>query len=243
MRSRFSFFAVSGLALVVFLFTPTGAFAQGGPDIFVTPFPNAPFSGVIKVERSMVRPDGSIVGMKTMRNIGRDSRGRIYNEGRALIPASSTDTPPLMIVHLYDPQTRTSIVLNVPERTYRGGTVNRPPETAPPGLLHASPTGGSLPQNDFVKEEDLGNRQMEGIAVHGVRETQIISREDSGTGKEMAITDEYWYSPDLRINMIIKHDDPRTGTVTLTVTQVSRAEPDPAFLEIPDDFTPAGTRR
>jgi hypothetical protein len=113
----------------------------------------------------------------------------------------------------------------------------------PPALLSASPTGNSLPQNEYTKEEDLGTRQMEGVPVHGVRETQTISAEDSGTGKEIIVTDELWYSADLRINMVIKHSDPRTGSVTMTVTHVARSEPDPAFLEIPEDFTRAGVKR
>src|SRR5215471_865991 len=195
MRSRFSFPAVSGL----FLLAATFASAQ---DIFVTPVPNAPFTGVIKVERSVVLRDGSVKDFRTIREIGRDSRGRIFSTG----------------------------------------TVNRPPETQPPALLDGSTTGNSIPRNDFTKQEDLGNRQMEGLAVHGVRETQTIPAENSPAGKEIVVTDEFWYSADLRINMLIKHSDPRTGSVTMTVTQVKRSEPDPALLEIPEGYKPFGAR-
>ncbi len=45
---------------------------------------------------------------------------------------------------------------------------------------------------------------MEGLLVHGVREVQTIPADNSGTGKEMLISDEYWYSDDLRINLVIK---------------------------------------
>jgi hypothetical protein len=54
------------------------------------------------------------------------------------------------------------------------------------------------------------------------------------------ITDEYWYSEDLRINLMIKHNDPRKGGVTMRVTQVNRAEPDTARFEIPEGYSPAG---
>jgi hypothetical protein len=83
---------------------------------------------------------------------------------------------------------------------------------------------------------------MEGVPVHGVRETQIIPAENSGTGKEIVVSDEYWYSADLRINLVIKHSDPRTGSVTMTVTQVKRWEPDPSLLEVPQGYTPSGAR-
>jgi hypothetical protein len=121
-------------------------------------------------------------------------------------------------------------------------TVNRPPETVPPALL-ASPAANSLPQNEFAREEDLGTRQMEGLAVHGVRETQTIPAENGSTGKEIVITDEYWYSEDLRINLMIKHSDPRTGGVTMTVTQVKRTEPEPALFDVPEGYTPRGAQQ
>jgi hypothetical protein len=235
MRSRFSLSTVSWLFLLAVVAAAPRASAQ--VDVFVTPIPNAPFSGTIKVERSFVRPDGSIDSFKTLRDIHRDSRGRIYNESRRLLPASSTDTPQVVRILLYDPQTRISTVLFPQTRTFSSGTVNRPPETVPPSLLQASPT--SLPQNEFTKEEDLGIHEMEGLPVHGVREIQTIPAQSSGTGKEIVITDEYWYSADLRINMVIKHNDQRTGAVTMTVTHVSRLEPEPALLEIPEGYTPA----
>jgi hypothetical protein len=84
MRSRFyRSFAGWLFALIVVA-------AASAQDVFVTPIPNAPFSGVIRVQRSVVQRDGSIVDFKTIRDIGRDSQGRIYNEYRELLPASPT---------------------------------------------------------------------------------------------------------------------------------------------------------
>ncbi len=59
----------------------------------------------------------------------------------------------------------------------------------------------------------------------------------------MVITDEYWYSEDLRINLALKHNDPRTGGVTMTVTGINRSEPDPARFEIPAGYNPAGVQQ
>lgn len=237
MRSRFSFFIYfSAFLTLAVLAMPSLASAQ--LDVFVTPIPNAPFTAVINVDRTTIGHDGSVVEMQTTRGIGRDARGRIFNEAWTLVPAGSDVAPQIIRVHLYDPQTRTNAILFPQQRTFTTGIVNRPPETEPPALLSASPTGNSRPANEFTKQEDLGNRQHEGLPVHGMRETQTISADDSGTGKAIVITDEYWYSPDLRINVVIKHDDPRTGSVSLIVSKISRSEPDPALLEIPDGFTP-----
>ena len=229
MRLLFWLKVISRLALLV---TATTASAQ---DIFVTPIPGVPFSGTVNVERSLTQPDGSVVNLKTIRDIGRDSGGRIHNESRGLVPVLDTRKPPIISIHVYDPQTRISTMLNPQKRTFWTQTVNRPPATVPPAFL-ASPTGDNLPQYEFSKKEDLGIRDIEGLPAHGVRQAQTIHAETNGSDKEIVITDEYWYSDDLRINLMIKHSDPRTGTVTITVSQINRAEPDPALFEIPQGY-------
>src|SRR5579862_7175088 len=236
MRFLSCLLAFSWLVLLAVAIATPAAAAQ---DIFVTPIPNVPFSGVVNVERSYVQPDGSIVNFKTIREIDRDSRGRIHNESRVLVPVSDTNTPGVVRIHLYDPQTRISTMLNPKDRTYWTQTVNNPPATVPPAPRYGSAIEQRLPQNDFTREEDLGVHEIGGLLAHGLRETQTIPAENGGTGKETVITDEYWYSDDLRINLMIKHSDPRTGTVTMTVVRVVRTEPDPSVFEIPDGYKPA----
>jgi len=209
-----------------------------GQDIFVTPIPNVPFTAVVQVERSFVRPDGSVQTAKTLRQIARDSHGRIYAEARTLIPVSSKETPQVRRIHLYDPQTRVSTMLDAEQQTFWTMTVHRPPATVPPTLLEATPAGETLQPSEFAKKEDLGIQEVGGILAHGIREVQTIPGE--ANGKESVVTDEYWYSDDLRINLMIKHNDPRTGSVTLTVAQVQRTEPDRAMFEIPPNYKRAG---
>jgi hypothetical protein len=237
MRCRFSLSAVCLVALAFLAAGPQAASAQPRLDVFVTPFPNAPFSGVIQVQRTFVDKDGTVSSYKTMREIGRDTQGRIFNEVRTLEPLSFTGTPDVRGILIYDPQTRTSTHLDPKAHTFTTGTVNRPPETAPPALLYASPTGTNLPPNPYLKEEDLGVHEIDGVSAHGVRETQIIPADTTGAGREFQVTDEFWYSPDLRINLIIRHNDPRTGSVTMTVTQITRTDPDPSRFQIPEGYT------
>jgi len=228
MRRKLLTAVLSVIALALFLTVPR---LSAQDDIFVTPIPNAPFSGVINVERSIVRQDGTAVNLKTVRAIHRDNRGRIYNEYRTLLPASSSETPQVTHVLLYDPQTRTSTTLFPPQRAYRSSTTRRPPATTPP--VFAS----NGPQNEFTREEDLGVHEMQGLAVHGLRHTQTIPAGTGGSGKDIVVTDEYWYSEDLRINLVLKHNDPRTGSVIMTVTQIARADPDSSLFQIPDGYT------
>jgi hypothetical protein len=84
-----------------------------------------------------------------------------------------------------------------------------------------------------AKEEDLGTQTIDGMPVRGVRETQEVVDE---SGKRMVKTDEYWYSDDLHMNLVAKHNEPGKVSLTVMVTQVTRTEPDAAIFEIPSDY-------
>jgi len=77
---------------------------------------------------------------------------------------------------------------------------------------------------------------MENVLAHGIRVTRTVPAAASGTGKPVIVTDEYWYSDELHLNMLVKHDDPRTGLQTVSVTRLSRAEPDEAMFKVPTGF-------
>jgi hypothetical protein len=212
-------------AFAVSLFSPVALAQTQG--IFVTPIPNAPLLAVVTTQGTRILKDGTVQNQRTLSAIARDNQGRIFNELRPWVAASDTNTPPVLSIHLYDPQTRLNTFLRPLDRIAVQNTVNHPPATQPPSL--AGPTG------QYVKEEDLGTRRLEGVDCHGIRDTQTIPAETNG-GKEVKVVDEYWYSEDLRLNMLVIHNDPRTGDLTTTVTQVSRSEPDPAIFAIPADY-------
>lgn len=232
---------VSGVCLSLFLaIASAGASAQSG--IFVTPVPNAPFRGVIEVQRSFVHKNGTMTALTSMPWIwvvARDSAGRVYRETRQSPPVPSTADRVGALI--YDPQTRVSTVLYPKRQMYRSMVVSRSPSTEPPDQLDASAAGANMPPSQFTKVEDLGTREMDGLQVHGVRETQTLPA--SGGGQPVVVTDEYWYSDYLHLNVMVKHSDPRTGSVTTTLTQVSQEEPDPSLFAIPAGYKPLSMMR
>jgi hypothetical protein len=236
MPTRLSLTSVSCTVLLAVAILTTRASAQ---SFFMTPIANAPFSGVVNIERTMVRKDGSVMQFKSTRQVARDTRGRIHNEARVLVPVSSTDAPELLSIHLYDPQTRISTEIDVRKRTFWTRTMDHPPSTEPPSIRFAAPDGNA-PSSEFTKQEDLGIREIDGVPAHGIRQTQTVA--DENDGKDVVITDESWYSQDLRINLMIKHSDPRKGMTTMTVGQVTRTEPDPAVFEVPEGYTHPGAQ-
>jgi hypothetical protein len=49
-------------------------------------------------------------------------------------------------------------------------------------------------------------------------------------------TDEYWYSDDLHMSLVADRKSPNGDRLTVTVTQITRAEPDPALFGIPANY-------
>jgi hypothetical protein len=237
MRRRLSLTSVSCLFLLVATILIPRTSAQ---EIFVTPVPNAPFSATVNVERTFLRKDGSALNLKSMHQIGRDSSGRIHNERRILIPASSDQTPDIERIHIFDPQSRVSTWINIRKKIFWTTTGDHPPSTEPPSIRFAAPDGNA-PPNEFTKNEDLGIQEFDGVAARGMRQTQTVI--DENTGKDVVVTDEYWYSQDLRINLMVKHSDPRKGSTTLTVTQIKQTAPDAQFFEIPEGYNQRGAEQ
>jgi hypothetical protein len=239
MRPQSALVSLSRLVVLIYTAALPCVWGQNTSGIFLTPIPNAPFTGVIAVERTAVRNGAFVAILKTTRDVARDSQGRVYNIFRELVPVAESGPPPIVRIHFYDPQTRSYTYLYPDRKVYVTGMVNHPPAAEPADLL-ASPVGNSVPLNQFTKQEDLGTESIAGVSAHGVREIQTLPAASSGTGNEIVLTDEYWYSDDLHINVAVKHYDPRTGSVTMTLTQATRGEPDPSLFQIPEDYKPMG---
>ncbi|HEY4879680.1 MAG TPA: hypothetical protein VIH97_11185 [Candidatus Acidoferrales bacterium] len=201
--------------------------------VFVTPVPNVPMTAVVEVQSTQMLDDGTSVSKKTFNNIARDSQGRIYNERRALEPDSFDGTPPIISMHIYDPSTKLNTFMEVDTRLARQSVRL---ETTPALVLAQSRPSVAPVNRPGYQEQDLGTESMENVVVHGLRKTRTIPANASGTGKPVVVTDEYWYSEELHLNMLVKHDDPRTGQQTVAVTQVNRSEPSPSMFEIPADY-------
>ncbi len=88
------------LRLSFFLSVFAVSLSAAAQDIFVTPFPGAPFSATIQVQRTLIQPGGSSLELHTVRQIARDNAGRIHNEARILEPAGSTTPPEIRSIHL-----------------------------------------------------------------------------------------------------------------------------------------------
>ena len=201
------------------------------PGIFITPVPNAPFTAKVQIVSQERLPDGSVRIRKTVNHIARQSSGRIYNERRELLAPGIEAEPRLISAHIYDPDTRLSTYLNPRTHIAQDIVLKRPP-SAPANAIPQPITR----KDPLFKEEELGEQPLGPVTLRGIRRSRTVPAAASGTGKDVLIVDEYWYSPDLSIYMIIKHNDPRTGEQIVAVSEVERGEPDASQFLVPATY-------
>ncbi len=58
-----------------------------------------------------------------------------------------------------------------------------------------------------------------------------------GNAQELNITSEQWFSDELQVVVMTKHNDPRSGESVYRLRNVLRIEPDPSLFMVPGDYS------
>ncbi len=194
----------------------------------ILPIPNKPFSAKVEIESTKTLADGTKIVRRTWNMIARDSSGRTRNEGRQLINNTDTKNPAILFYSIADPTTRMRSTVYPAQHEIRRFHLGPPPTSFPP--TPQPPPGITL------SKVDLGENTIDGITVHGTREIRTFGPGVAGNDKSFEVTDEFWFSPELQLNLAVIRNDPRTGIQNVRVTELSRAEPDAALFLVPPDF-------
>jgi hypothetical protein len=203
------------------------------PGVFVTPVPGAPFSGTVEILSKQLLPNGTTYTRRTTNHIARNYTGVIYNEHRKLVPSSFQGEPLLLASHIYDPQTRISTSYFPATHVARQAVLATPPsapENSTPGSMK------TIANAQQIKTEDLGTENFAGLPLRGTRKIRTVPADVSGTGHEVKIIDDYWYSEDLKVYLVVKHQDPRSGEQYVGITEANRKEPEPSTFQIPPGY-------
>ncbi len=198
----------------------------------VSAVPNAPFSAEVTVRYTCPLPFSSV---QTSFNIARDINGRTYDDMRGSLGYQKEITR-----HIYDPATRLDTVLIGEQHHALQWKVNEVPEYETNPKYDRTPINFEPPYiatGEWAwRKEDLGTQTMEGVTVHGVRFIRHVPASASGTGQPVEVLDEFWYSSELRLNLLVKRTDPPNGEETFAITHLRRSDPDPQLFEIPEGF-------
>jgi hypothetical protein len=84
--------------------------------------------------------------------------------------------------------------------------------------------------------EDLGMKTVNGVAARGTRLATVVPVGAIGNDKEFRSITERWFSPDLNLLVKSVSSDPRFGTTTYELTNISRQAPDSSLFQVPPDY-------
>lgn len=198
---------------------------------------NAPFSATVTTKITRTLSDGNKIDQTLTGTIARDSQGRTRRDMTlpGAVLASNTGGAAPHAVFVNDPVANVSYILHpdskiadqVPFRPFRG--VRR----AFQNRLGAAKERGS----GETTTTDLGTQTINGVNAQGTRITRTIPAGQIGNEKPIVIVRESWYSPDLQTFVLRKVSDPMMGDTVFQLTDIQRAEPDPALFQVPSDYT------
>jgi hypothetical protein len=102
--------------------------------------------------------------------------------------------------------------------------------------LDPTGTNASQKQPKFTTES-LGTQTIDGVLVEGTRTTVTYPIGMMGNDKEFSSTSEAWTSPELKLMVLTKSNDPRSGENTFRINNLSRTPPDAKLFQVPADYT------
>jgi hypothetical protein len=94
-----------------------------------------------------------------------------------------------------------------------------------------------VPGESNVRKEELGQQIIEGVMASGSCSTTIIPAGAIGNAREIEIVSEQWFSDDLKVLVITRHSDPRSGETTYRLSNIVQGEPQRGLFEVPADYT------
>jgi hypothetical protein len=235
--------SIPGLLLTGFL-TLTGSLAlaqapqqpQRVPDggtrevlisILIPSLPNAPFTATVITEWIRQLADGSTITLKNHRAIARDTAGRIFQERRTLVPDDGKSESGVSQIEISDPVSHNLYICVPRER------VCQLEEFSAPEFMRPVSPGAAAKHPGAPELEDLGKQSISGLETVGTRETIVIPAGAVGNNSPLLTKREFWYSPQLGVNLISKRQDPRSGIQNFEVSDIALGEPDAKLFELP----------
>lgn len=189
----------------------------------------APFSGTETTTETQTLSDGTHVQHTITTQFYRDAAGRTRIERTSSSVGPWSGGKPHTMITIYDPVAGTAYMLNPTQQT---------------ALKLTIPAGNGAWKNKMqanavgqASNTELGTQTIAGLNATGTQTTRVIPANTLGNDQAITVTTEKWYSPDLQVNLMTKHTDPRNGTVVTQFSNVVRTPPDPTLFQVPSNFS------
>jgi hypothetical protein len=200
-----------------------------------------PYSAQLTTEHKEVLADGNQIDRTSTTLVYRDGQGRTYREETlSNIGSYSASGNPPRAIFINDPVAGVAYVLDPGNKTARKFSLRSRPSSGPSNTLMFQ-RGGSDPNSSTTS---MGSKTMEGLLVQGTQFTRTIPAGRIGNAQPIQIVTTRWFSSELNVNVRTETSDPSRGHTITTLTNITRAEPDPSLFQLPADYTlqAAGTR-
>jgi len=190
----------------------------------------APFSAQQVTTETQTLANGTHITNTITSQFYRDASGRTRVERTfSKVGPVSTTGQPKTVVEIFDPIAGARYFLNPAAQTGEKETVT--PRTPGTGAPKIARTG-----NPQATTSSLGSQTIQGLNVTGTLTTRVIPAGQMGNDQAITVTDERWYSPDLQMAVVTKHNDPRSGEIDFTLQNVSRTAPDASLFAPPSSY-------
>jgi hypothetical protein len=221
------------------------------------PVKGAPFCATVSTEHTQMFADGNRIHTTEASLLCRDSEGRTRREASLNLLGAAVQTSAPKLVTIVDPVAHIRYLLDTASKTARKTALDANAPTAADAhskgedimiAQHAGPGGDVFFNKVFINKgtedspesapdsENLGDQTINGIHATGTRVSHTIPAGKMGNEKPITVTTERWYSPELKVTVMTKHDDPWAGTLKIELKGVSSAEPDASLFTVPPDY-------
>ena len=219
----------------------------------------ASYSGEQVAESVQILADGTRITRKLPgqnQKIYRDFAGRTRMERPMFAtPPAAVRTPirDVIVAEIYDPVAGFRYTLDTVNHVAHrqkvqpfvppAGATPKPPPVPPtspaPGQASngAPPPGGDGRLRRTITQDSVGTQLINGVQAEGHRTIETIPAEAEGNDRPITIVSETWFSPELKITVLSKRSDPRSGDSTIQILNLSRVEPDPSLFTVPPDYS------
>jgi hypothetical protein len=218
----------------------------------------APFSGEQVSESVQILADGTRITRKMTglnQKMYRDFAGRTRTE-RPLFP----DVPKAMpnpfrdavVAEIYDPVAGFRYMLDSVNHVAHRQKVQ--PFAPPAGATPKAPAASSVPSapaannaappprgdgrlRSTISMDSVGTQLINGVQAEGHKTIETIPADAEGNDRPITVVSETWFSPELKMMVLTKRSDPRSGDTTVQMLNLSQGEPDPILFIVPADYT------
>jgi hypothetical protein len=191
---------------------------------------NEPYSAVGVTTSKRTLADGNTINESNCVQLYRDSAGRTRREETRNSAACSA-TPQSIVIR--DPVAGLEYAINKQANTYRQFTIKAPATDATTAQAHVRPANPNEVKTSLGTQAILGTS----LAAQGTQIVNTIPAGRLGNAQAITITSVRWYSPDLQIVTQSSRTDPRNGTFTYQLSNLSTAEPAESLFQLPAGLT------